>query len=261
MAVALGGQMANQSVNFGGIPLNRDRLRVLYARVDTNGVSRASLTGRDGFTPFEPHWAWGMSTEVRQGLGVLGATRGCLGALAPTCTGPGAVTPSRIEGTARGFVVRASGVFDYRPVRGLTFSLQPRAQYSPDKLLSYEEFSGGNYTVGRGYDPGAVIGDSGIGLRGEVRVGSLIPRAQGGSAFQPYVFADAAWVWNHDAAYAGLNPQKLVSVGGGLRAALLDTVRLDTAVAVPLHDPLGFNVKGKARFMLNLSFQLLPWRL
>lgn len=261
MAIAFGGQVANQSVRFGGIPLTRDRLRVLFARVDTNGVSRQSLTGRDGFTPFEPHWSWGLSTEVRQGLGVLDATRGCRGALAPTCVGVGAVTPSRVEGTAKGFVVRASGVFDYRPVRGLTFSLQPRAQYSPDKLLSYEEFSGGNYTVGRGYDPGAVIGDSGLGLRGEVRVGSLIARAQGGSAFQPYAFADAAWVWNHDVAYAGLNPQKLVSVGGGVRAGLLDTVRLDAGVAVPLSDPLGFNVKGKARFMLNLSFQLLPWRL
>lgn len=50
-------------------------------------------------------------------------------------------------------------------------------------------------------------------------------------------------------------------MGGGLRAAIHDALRLDAGVAVPLHDPLGLNVKGKARFMLNLSFQLLPWRL
>ena len=261
VAVAVGGQIANQDLRFGNIPINRDRLRVLYARLETNGISRNSLTGRDGFTPFEPHWAWGMTVEARQGIGVLDATRGCRGALAATCIGVGSVTPSRIEGTAKGFVVRASGVFDYRPVRGLTFSLQPRAQYSPDRLLSYEEFSGGNYTVGRGYDPGAVIGDSGIGARAEVRIGSQFPKVAGGNAIQPYAFFDAAWVWNHDTAYDGLNPQKVVSVGGGLRANLLDTMRLDAGVAVPLHDPLGLNVKGKARFMLNLSVQLLPWRL
>ena len=261
LSVSAGGQIANQNLDFGNIPLNRDRLRVLYARVETNGVSKASLTGRDGFTPFEPNWAWGTTVEVRQGIGVFDATRGCRGTLAVTCIGAGAVTPSRIEGTAKGFVVRASGVFEYRPIRRLTFSLQPRAQYSPDKLLSYEEFSGGNYTIGRGYDPGSIIGDSGVGVRGEVRVGSLIPKVAGSNAAQPYAFVDAAWVWNHDAAYRGLNPQKVVSLGGGMRVSLLDTVRVDAGVAVPLHDPLGLNVKGKARFMLNLSAQLLPWRL
>lgn len=261
LALALGAQLSNQDLDFGSIPLNRDRLRVLYLRADANGVSRKSLTGRDGFTPFEPHWSWGMSLEARHGLDVLDATKGCLGIYAPTCRGAGKVTPSRIEGTAKGFVLRASGVFDYRPVRAVTLSLQPRAQYSPDKLLSYEEFSGGNYTIGRGYDPGAVIGDSGVGVRGEIRLGSLFPKVAGGSAFQPYAYADAAWVWNHDTAFDGLNPQKIVSVGGGVRAAIRDAIRLDAGVAVPLHDPLGLNVKGKARFMLNLSFQLLPWRL
>lgn len=261
LALALGAQLSNQDLDFGNIPLNRDRLRVAYLRAETNGVSRGSLTGRDGFTPFEPHWSWGLSLEARQGLDVLDATKGCQGVYAPTCRGTGRVTPSRIEGTAKGFVVRASGVFDYRPVRAITLSVQPRAQYSPDKLLSYEEFSGGNYTIGRGYDPGAVIGDSGVAVRGEIRIGSLLPKVAGGSAFQPYAYADAAWAWNHDSAFDGLNPQKIVSVGGGVRAAILDAIRLDAGVAVPLRDPLGLNVKGKARFMLNLSIQLLPWRL
>lgn len=260
---AVGMQLANQDLDFGKIPLNRDRLRVLYARIETNGVARDSLAGRDGFTAFEPHWAWGLSFEARQGLDILDATNGCRPSAQVTCAAPGAgtVTPSRVEGTASGFVLRASAVFDYRPVRGLTFSLQPRAQYSPDRLLSYEEYSGGNYTIGRGYDPGAVIGDSGIGARAEVRVGSLIPRTGGGTALQPYAFVDAAWVWNNDSAFNGLDPQKVVSIGAGLRASIRDAIRLDAGVAVPLHDPIGLQVKGDARFLLNLSFQLLPWRL
>lgn len=260
---ALGLQVADQDLDFGNIPLNRDRLRVVYARVESSGVSRDSLAGRDGFTPLEPHWAWGLTFEARQGLDVFDATSGCRASARVVCAAPGAgtVTPSRLEGTASGFVLRASGVFDYRPVRGLTFSLQPRAQYSPDRLLSYEEYSGGNYTIGRGYDPGAVIGDSGIGARAEVRVGSLIPTTAGGTALQPYAFFDAAWVWNNDSAFNGLDPQKVVSIGAGLRASIREAIRLDAGVAVPLHDPIGLQVKGDARFLLNLSFQLLPWRL
>lgn len=263
MSVALGGQIANQALDLGSLQLSRDRLRVLYGRVETSGIAKASLTGRDGFTPFEPHWSWGLVTEVRQGLNIWDATNDCSGAdTANPCQPSTAlgVKPSRDEGTAKGFVVRASGVFDYRPVRALTLSLQPRAQYSPDKLLSYEEFSGGNYTIGGGYDPGAIIGDSGVGVRGEVRIGSLIPRVAGGNALQPYGFIDAAWVWNHDSDMPD-DPQKIVSVGGGLRAAIHDAIRLDVGVAVPLRETPGTNVKGKARFMLNLSFQLLPWRL
>ena len=44
-------------------------------------------------------------------------------------------------------------------------------------LLSFEEFSAGNYTVGRGYDPGALLGDSGFGTQAELRYGSRVPPA------------------------------------------------------------------------------------
>lgn len=261
LTASLGAQVINQDIDFGKIALNRDKLRVIYARAEASGLSPRSLTGRDGFTPFEPHWNWGLAFEVRQGLDILDATKGCLGVLAASCIGAGKTTPSHIEGTAKGFVLRASGSFDYRPVRALTLSLAPRAQYSPDALFSYEEFSGGNYTVGRGYDAGSIAGDSGFGLRSEVRVGSLLPKAAGGNAFQPYAFFDAAWVWNKDSTFDGLDPQKVFSAGAGVRASLRDTMRLDAAVAVPLHDPAGLSVKGDVRFLVNLSFQLLPWRL
>jgi hemolysin activation/secretion protein len=253
--------LVNQDVDFGAIRLNRDRLRVAYARLDLNGLSKASLIGRDGFTPYEPHWNWGLSLEARQGLNVLDASRSCAGAAAAACLGAGGVTPSRVEGSATSTVFRASGELDYRPVPAITLSIAPRLQYSMDTLLSYEEYSGGNYTIGRGYDPGALIGDSGVGVRTELRLGSQFPKEPRGTAVQPYAFFDAAWVWNRDKAFVGLDPQKLFSVGGGIRATLHDMVRIDALVAVPLRDVVGQAVQGDVRFLFNVSVQLAPWRL
>ena len=249
----------DQDIDFGAIPLNKDRIRVVYARIDAGGVSKRSLTGRDGYTPLEPKLRWGVSLEARQGVGLLGATKGCAANIG-ACLVQGTVTPTRIEGTAKGFIVRASGVIEYRPKREVTFSLEPRVQYSPDTLLSYEEYSAGNYTIGRGYDPGAIIGDSGVGFRSEVRIGSLIPETPGASAWQPYAFFDAAWVWNHDSGFVGFNPQKLYSAGAGVRGTLREAIRVDGTVAVPLRDVPGQPVKGDVRFLVNLSVQLAPWR-
>ena len=253
-----GFDLIDQDVDFGAAPLSRDHIRVAFARLDLNGADAASLAGRDGFTPFEPHYNWALTLEARKGLDVFGASPDC--PIAGTCVGPGGVPPSRIGATSSGFVLRANGEFDYRPLRKLTFAVMPRAQYSPDALLSYEQISGGNYTIGRGYDPGAIIGDSGVGVRSEVRVGSLVPKTPGASAFQPYAFFDAAWVWTHNQVAGVPNPQRLYSIGGGLRATLFEAVRVDGTVAVPLRDEVGQPVKGDTRFLINLSIQLAPWK-
>ncbi|MGV2482470.1 UNVERIFIED_CONTAM: ShlB/FhaC/HecB family hemolysin secretion/activation protein, partial [Salmonella enterica subsp. enterica serovar Weltevreden] len=74
----------------------------------------------------------------------------------------------------------------------------PRVQYAPNPLLSYEEYSIGNFTLGRGFDPGALTGDSGVGFPSEVRIGSLIPRSRKDLALQPFGFFDLGVVWNRD---------------------------------------------------------------
>ena len=257
---AVGFDFINQNVDFGAIKLNKDKLRVAFVRLDANGISPESISGRDGYTALEPNWSWAASLEARQGVDVFGASPNC-GGTPVGCLAPGAPTPSRIEGDPTAFVIRGAGEVDWRPVRNLTLVLAPRAQYAPHALLSYEEFSGGNYTVGRGYDPGAIIGDSGVGMRSEVRVGSLLPRTAGGFAFQPYAFFDVAKVWNEDAAFDGVGGQKLYSAGAGMRATIRDAARLDALVAVPLKDALGApNAKGDVRFLVNLTVQLAPWR-
>ena len=260
LAGAVGFDLIDQDVDFGAIRLNKDKLRVAFIRLDANGISRESISGRDGFTALEPKWSWAASIEARQGVDVFAASPDC-GGTTLGCIAPGAPTPSRIDGDPTAFVVRGAGEIDWRPVRNLTFSLAPRAQYAPHALLSYEEYSGGNYTVGRGYDPGAIIGDSGIGVRSEVRVGSLLPRTAGGFAFQPYAFFDYAKVWNEDTAFNGIGGQELYSAGAGVRASIRDAARLDALVAVPLRNAIGApNARGDVRLLINFTVQLAPWR-
>ena len=70
---------------------------------------------------------------------------------------------------------------------------------------------------------------------------------------QPYVFGDAAWVWNKN---DGVGADHLKSAGGGVRAELSDRLRLDAAVAVPL-EKAGFdNRKGDVRFLVTLTSRI-----
>lgn len=256
----IGFEYIDQDVDFGAGALTRDTLSVLYGRMNYSQISSASITGRDGYSAIEPKWSFFTGLEVRQGIDVFGASEGC-GPNFFNCIFGAVIPPSRIEADGTQFVFRGDARFDYRPTPQLALTLAPRVQYAPDPLLAYEEFSGGNFTVGRGFDPGAIIGDSGIGVRSEAAYGSLIPNGPKASAFQPYVFFDAAWVWNEDAAFNGLDPQDLYSIGAGLRTNIRNTATLDALVAVPLN-AAGFQTStGDVRFLFTLSVQLAPWNL
>lgn len=257
--MATGGiDVIDQDLRFGSgvarVPLSRDRLRVLFARLDGDLIDPESVVSANGYSALEPRWHLGGSLELRQGLAGLGASKTCRALV-------GCGTPvSREGGDASAFIVRASAQAEFRPTPMFTIALAPRAQYSPDVLLSYEQISAGNYTVGRGYDPGTLTGDSGFGVSTELRYGRLVPRGAKPFAFQPFVFMDSAWVWHHGASYAGFDPQRLVSAGGGVRATWAGHARLDLTVATPLRTA-GFQTeRGATRVLFSLSTQLLPWR-
>ena len=74
-------------------------------------------------------------------------------------------------------MVRALLYGEYRPVPNLTLALGARSQYAWEPLLSFEQFSVGNYTVGRGYDPGSLLDDRGWGTQAEIRFGSTVPKS------------------------------------------------------------------------------------
>jgi len=253
---AIGVDIINQDIEFNDIPLNRDRLRVAFARLnfDLLGLD----PGNPAYTPAEPRWRLGFSAEARQGLSVLGASEGC-GTGLINCLAPGAVIPTRLEGDPTATVLRGGIAAEYRPMPKLTFAFSLNGQYSAHPLLSFEEFSAGNYTAGRGYDPGALLGDSGVGIQAELRFGRKYPRRPDELVAEPYLFFDHAWVWNEDLILA-LGRQQLSSIGAGIRAAWGDRFRIDALVAKPL-DRLPFQTeRGDTRFLISLTTRLLPWR-
>lgn len=261
--LATGGlDVVNQDLRFGTgtqkVPLSRDRLRVLFLRLEGELIDPDSVVSTTGYSGIEPKWRLGGMVELRQGINGLGASQAC-GAAFANCAFP-AVPISQLDGDPSAFVVRTGVQAEYRPVPNVTLALSPRAQYSPDVLLSYEQMSAGNYTVGRGYDPGVLTGDSGVGVTAELRYGRIMPRGPGGFAFQPFIFFDAAWMWHESANFAGLDPQKLYSAGGGVRAAWDNHARLDLTLATPLRKA-GFQTeRGGTRLLFSITTQLMPWR-
>ncbi|MET0181124.1 MAG: ShlB/FhaC/HecB family hemolysin secretion/activation protein [Novosphingobium sp.] len=224
--------------------LSRDKLRILWLRADYDAVDLRSR---------RPRWRAAGTLELRRGLDVFDATDGCGGVACPA----GQVAPSRLDGDPEATVIRASAEGEVALGREFALAVAPRGQYAFDPLFSFEEFTAGNYTVGRGFDPGTILGDSGVGVTVELRGPRLKPFDRFEARFQPYLFGDAAWVWNDN---DGLGSERLTSVGGGVRAELGDRFRLDTTLAVPT-ERAGLQTKrGDARLLVTLTTRLLPWR-
>ena len=224
-------------------PLSRDKLRVLWLRADYDAIDLRAI---------RPRWRAAAAVEFRKGINVFNASPNCGGVACPG----GITAPSRLDGKATAAAVRANMTVEAALGHDFSIALLPRAQYAFDPLLSFEEFTAGNYTIGRGYDPGTILGDSGIGTSAELR-GPRI-RVKDGSNFrvQPYVFGDAVRVWNKGPG----GDDQLTSAGGGLRAELGDRFRLDASVGVPL-ERAGLQTKrGKPRFLLTFTTRILPWR-
>jgi hemolysin activation/secretion protein len=253
-----GFDLIDQNVRFNGLQLSRDRLRVAFARLDFDRTDRASLGTRAGYSGGEPLWRIGGRVELRQGLGLFGATRPCGPAFA-RCTAPGAVPPSRLEGDATATLLRLEAYGEYRPRPRLTLAAGLRAQTTGDPLLSFEQYSAGNYTVGRGYDPGALLADRGIGVQSEIRYGSLVPPGPRKLAWQAFAFLDAARVSEAGRIPTLTGGRTLVSAGAGVRAAVGDGARLEATIAVPLKRVGLQTERGDPRLLLTFTTRLWPW--
>jgi hemolysin activation/secretion protein len=222
-------------------PLNLDRIAALYVRLDGatrtlafDGSEKASLSG---------------SLQLRKGLDILGATTG------RTTKG---YYLSRFDGDATATIIRGNlaGSVHFGPVAELFGAVS--GQWSDHALLNYDEFSLGNLTIGRGYDPGANSGDRAIGFTIEPRANIVLGRD---SSAQFYGFYDAVQLWNLD---QGSTEKKryIESIGGGVRFSLLRSMRLDLTYTHPLDPPLltGANVSPPGdRVLFSLTVQLVPF--
>ena len=255
----IGFDYVDQDVQLNTVGLTRDRVRMVYARLAGDITDQQSVLRAGGYSPFEPKFRLRYSAEVRQGLDVFSASPDCRPNLLGCLLG-GIVPPSRIEADPDPLVARFAAGVEYRPQPLVAFSLDTQAQITNDPLPAFEELAAGSFSIGRGFDPGAVLGDSGVLSAFEIRFGSQVPKVMNGFAFQPYLFNDLAFVWNEDPSRRPGNPDKLWSAGGGLRVSWGAGLQGDFSVAVPLDRPDLAVTGGDVRFQFSLTARLFPWR-
>lgn len=247
---AVGFDYVDQDVFLPQTPISRDHVRVAFARLDFETLDvRGRGPGRTSA------WRFAGALEVRKGLSIFDASPDCTKQLA-VCINPANIPPSLLDGNPEATLFRFSGVADVKLTRALTLSLQPRAQIATDALLAFEQFSVGNYTVGRGYDPGAIVGDHGVGFAAELRADNIRPFKALPLLAQPFVFVDSAWVWDKGAIG---DPYRLTSVGGGLRMNYADRARIDLTLAVPTDTVPGATRRNDVRFLISITTNILPW--
>ena len=248
-------EIIDQELNFGSSLLSDDQLRVVFARLTHEMVDADSIRGYGGYTMREPRWRSGFTLELRQGLSGLGASNDCTPL--SDCLAPN-VPISSFAADPSSFVARLDGAFEFRPAPQFTIAVSPLAQWSDGPLLAYEQASLGNYTIGRGFDPGTALGDRALGASLELRYGSLFPRQDDGFAFEPFAFVDYAKAWVDDEALAP-DPRHLLSAGGGVRARWGDRADFGVTVAFPLERAGYQTEKGDARLLFTVTTRLLPW--
>ncbi len=150
----------------------------------------------------------GLSVDVAQGLNILGATPN------------GSADLSRL-GAKTDFTKLTGGVRFQRSLGGgFGVALTAQGQYALSPLITGEQITFGGRQIGRGYDPGAVTGDHGIGGAAELRYDHQFADMHPLIAVQPYVFYDTAQTWydNSGAAFdPSLTNQTIASFGGGMR--------------------------------------------
>ncbi|WP_245804485.1 ShlB/FhaC/HecB family hemolysin secretion/activation protein [Erythrobacter tepidarius] len=257
--VDAGFDYADQDVDFNTVGLTRDRVRMAYARLAGDITDQQSVLHAGGYSLFEPKFRLRYSAEVRQGLDVLSASPDCRPNLLG-CLAGGIVPPSRIEADPQPLLARLGLGVEYRPQPMVALALDTRAQITDDPLPAFEELAAGSFSIGRGFDPGGVLGDSGVLSAFEIRFGSQVPKKMDGFAFQPYLFNDLAFVWNEDPSRRPGNPDKLWSAGGGLKVVWSARMQGDFWVAVPLDRPDLAVTGSDVRFQFTLTARLFPWR-
>lgn len=217
------------------LPLTTDKLRVGFLTL--SGDARG-LRG-DGTVL----WTLSARLEARKGFDILGATS------------PGFANgnlQSRIDGNGSAWVLRSDAAATLGIGHYITLAGQMQAQWANDPLLNYEEYSLGNLTIGRGYDPGSNSGDRAVGLRGEVQANLPIsPKFN----TQLFGFYDYVYLTNLDRGSLEID-RRLRSYGGGVRIGLPGSLLLELTYAHPLDRALTLDkAPPPNRLLVSLSFR------
>jgi hemolysin activation/secretion protein len=213
---------------FRTVGLTDDRLRIVS--VSLAGELRGAGDARIA-----------VQIEGRKGLDVLGASQ------------PQSDFSSRLGANPQALVGKVSAEGEAPLFGRLRVAARFAGQISDSPLTSPEQYQIGNLSLGRGYQPGAALGDKVIGGSVELRAGPFHgPRKL---TFQPYVFCDAVKLWTLTPGAEG--SRALWSYGGGVRIEAPGRMNLDLLYAKPRAPPLGLGEPTPpARWLLNVTFGL-----
>jgi hemolysin activation/secretion protein len=126
--------------------------------------------------------------------------------------------------------------------------LSGQGQFSFVPLINGELISFGGIGIGRGYDPGAITGDRGIGGSAELRYDTPVASRYLLNV-EPYLYFDAGQTWYIQRGAAvdpSLIDQSINSLGGGVRLTLPYNASLGLEVAQTLHAVTGSDAGKEA---------------
>jgi hemolysin activation/secretion protein len=224
-------EVTNDQQDILGTAFSRDRQRILRLGVLATGVdSRGATTA---------------GVTLHKGLDILDASSNL-----------DAVPQSRADGAVDFFKVTATLSRSQTLVAANSNSLSLfgslAAQKSASRLLALEQFRVGGDSFGRGYIPGEISGDDGVGASAELQFTGTTP-LRSLSHYQLYAFYDYGAARNHGAAW-----QDLQSAGGGVRVDFLGRFSADFYGAVPFSrgrtEAVGRNRSLHAFFRLNARY-------
>lgn len=234
LSIAGGLDIIDQKTDVGGERLSRDKLRVLYARAD--GDYRTEIAALPVL--------FSGSLSTRRGLSVLGGSE------------KGDAGLTRALGDPEAWLVRAQGGADVAITGRLTGMIRAQAQYADSSLLPYEQISLGGLTVGRGYDPAALLGDKGVSAAAELRYGPLQLHPKVVAA--PYGFFDAGYVASNNALLSGVQKDRtLKSVGAGVVFRLFNRANLEVTYAHPIDATRTGGRRPGDRVLIQLTTSLM----
>jgi hemolysin activation/secretion protein len=163
------------------------------------------------------------TAELHQNIDILGASHA------------GDSNLSRLGANPEATILRAGMEGETAAFQGVRLAMRLDTQYSGSALTAPDQYSAGNLTIGRGYQPGSALGDSAVAGSFEIRLG---PADVGhGLKAQPFLFVDVVRMWNHGS--APFTERTLDSFGGGVRFQMAGKLHMDLLVAAPHRPALG----------------------
>ena len=241
VALTAGMEWVDQHTNlFKSEVFSKDHLRIVYLAADV----------RQDWAAMGPIPAGSLTVNGQARQGLLG-----LGASSRTSS-----LASREGGAPDALDFRESGqinLFWTPQVRSL---VSLTAQQSGDPVMSYESLSAGALSVGRGYDPSAISGDTGVMGAAELHLGPvrlaqpfpvLRPLTREGT-FEGLVFFDSASVKRLGPYGAPSSEASLKSIGAGVSVQLGPRLRADVTYAKHLESLSKAGPTPASRWLVRL---------